>query len=294
MVRDFSFGPPQARQAMPARGDSGRPRAHPWPMRTRRAEGVARSFVMHTASDYLRRLACAARRVHGAGNPFAPFSSVFAPLCSSTSHPFFLSLARGRPKVEPKVSHSASCAPRGCSVPDWSQTRRFRLEVRPGLPRRPHASTIPREHPHRARRALANQHGAPLASDGKVHAASGRGSWGAGPSPSVPCRLAPPTRPPLSLQAIRRIIVHGRRAPAAITVASNGTRMASVGRAEPSHRVRAGVGRHYEWRCRPFPRRRDCALCAVRHGLGWTVADTQPLRRQATGDRRSDPGHDAC
>ena len=120
------------------------------------------------------------------------------------SHPFFLSLARGRPKVEPKVSHSASCAPRGCSVPDWSQTRRFRLEVRPGLPRRPHASTIPREHPHRARRALANQHGAPLASDGKVHVARGRGSWGAGPSPSVPCRLAPPTRPPLSWQAIRR------------------------------------------------------------------------------------------
>ena len=72
--------------------------------------------------------------------------------------------------------------------------------------RRPHASRIPREQPHRARRALANQHGAPLASDGKVRAARGRGSWAAGPSPSVPCRHAPPTRPPLLAGAAGAVV----------------------------------------------------------------------------------------
>ena len=72
--------------------------------------------------------------------------------------------------------------------------------------RRPHASPIPREQPHRARRALANQHGAPLASDGKVRAARGRGSWAAGPSPSVPCRHAPPTRPPLLAGAAGAVV----------------------------------------------------------------------------------------
>ena len=56
---------------MPARGESGRPRADAHEER----EGVARSlFAIHTASDYLPRLACAARRVHegrGGGALFA-------------------------------------------------------------------------------------------------------------------------------------------------------------------------------------------------------------------------------
>ena len=50
---------------------------------------------------------------------------------------------------------------------------RTRLAIRRAVV--PARFAIPREQPHRARRALATQHGAPLAFDGKIHAARGRG-----------------------------------------------------------------------------------------------------------------------
>ena len=76
---------------------------------------------------------------------------------------------------------------------------RTRLAIRRAVV--PARFAIPREQPHRARRALATQHGAPLAFDGKIRAAE---AWAAGPSPPIPCPHAPPARPPLPWQAFRR------------------------------------------------------------------------------------------